>query len=71
MRDGLRGFYRGCGTNLVRTVPAAAITFTTFELAARQLRVVGKHHQRLLEAEMQKEDSDAALVAAISSFEDK
>ena len=36
--DGFRGFYRGCGTNLCRTTPAAALTFTSFELIARGLR---------------------------------
>ncbi|KAG2482338.1 hypothetical protein HYH03_018726 [Edaphochlamys debaryana] len=36
--DGLRGFYRGCGANLLRTTPAAAMTFTTFELVSRALR---------------------------------
>lgn len=38
--DGLRGFYRGCATNLLRTTPAAALTFTSFELIARALRKV-------------------------------
>ena len=33
------GFYRGCAANLVRTIPAAAITFTSFELISR-----GIHH---------------------------
>ena len=36
--DGARGFYRGCLTNLLRTTPAAALTFTSFELIARFLR---------------------------------
>ena len=36
--DGLRGFYRGCATNLLRTTPAAALTFTSFELIARFMR---------------------------------
>eukprot|EP00803_Ostreobium_quekettii_P000690 evm.model.scf_314EXC.15 EVM.evm.TU.scf_314EXC.15 scf_314EXC:97663-100955(-) len=35
---GIRGLYRGCGVNLVRTVPAAALTFTCYELTARSLR---------------------------------
>lgn len=34
---GVRAFYRGVGTNLVRTTPAAAITFTSFELISRKL----------------------------------
>lgn len=39
--EGISGFYRGCTTNLVRTTPAAALTFTSFELIARQLRSLG------------------------------
>jgi hypothetical protein len=35
--EGLRGFYRGCITNLVRTTPAAAITFTSYEVISRNL----------------------------------
>lgn len=31
-REGLCGFYRGCGTNLLRTTPSAVITFTTYEM---------------------------------------
>eukprot|EP00887_Chlorella_sp_A99_P001244 scaffold14.g1244.t1 len=38
MQDGFAGFYRGCLTNLLRTTPAAAVTFTSFELINRQLR---------------------------------
>ncbi len=37
-QDGIRGFYRGCSANLLRTTPAAALTFTTFELIARNMR---------------------------------
>jgi solute carrier family 25 folate transporter 32 len=37
---GAAGFYRGCGTNLVRTTPAAAITFTSFELITRQIHAL-------------------------------
>jgi solute carrier family 25 folate transporter 32 len=39
---GWRAFYRGVGTNLVRTTPAAAITFTSYELISRQLQVWGQ-----------------------------
>lgn len=35
------GFYKGWATNMFRTVPAAAITFTSFELFARLLREAG------------------------------
>ncbi|WCJ22269.1 NAD+ transporter 1 [Euphorbia peplus] len=36
-QDGLAGFYRGCATNLMRTTPAAVITFTSFEMIHRFL----------------------------------
>ncbi|GAB4818386.1 hypothetical protein N2152v2_005432 [Parachlorella kessleri] len=36
--DGMLGFYRGCMTNLLRTTPAAAVTFTSFEVINRRLR---------------------------------
>ncbi|XP_072960899.1 nicotinamide adenine dinucleotide transporter 1, chloroplastic-like isoform X1 [Typha angustifolia] len=35
--EGLAGFYRGCATNLLRTTPAAVITFTSFEMMHRFL----------------------------------
>uniref|UniRef100_A0A7S0WN96 Mitochondrial carrier protein n=1 Tax=Pyramimonas obovata TaxID=1411642 RepID=A0A7S0WN96_9CHLO len=34
---GVHSFYRGCGTNLVRTTPAAAITLLSFELINRSI----------------------------------
>jgi len=46
MEDGLKGFYRGCMTNLLRTTPAAALTFTSFELIARALRSLGDTSSR-------------------------
>ncbi|OAP09080.1 NDT1 [Arabidopsis thaliana] len=36
-KDGFPGFYRGCATNLLRTTPAAVITFTSFEMVHRFL----------------------------------
>ncbi|KAI3506547.1 hypothetical protein L2E82_19767 [Cichorium intybus] len=36
-REGIPGFYRGCATNLLRTTPAAVITFTSFEMIHRFL----------------------------------
>lgn len=36
-REGINGFYRGCATNLMRTTPAAVITFTSFEMILRVL----------------------------------
>jgi len=35
--EGIPGFYRGCATNLIRTTPAAVITFTSFEMIHRFL----------------------------------
>jgi solute carrier family 25 folate transporter 32 len=36
-KDGISGFYSGCATNLLRTTPAAVITFTSFEMIHRFL----------------------------------
>ncbi|KAK6780822.1 hypothetical protein RDI58_023006 [Solanum bulbocastanum] len=36
-QEGMAGFYRGCATNLIRTTPAAVITFTSFEMIHRFL----------------------------------
>jgi solute carrier family 25 (mitochondrial folate transporter), member 32 len=37
-QDGIHGFYRGCSANLLRTTPAAALTFTTFEMLQRFMK---------------------------------
>ncbi|XP_060214785.1 nicotinamide adenine dinucleotide transporter 2, mitochondrial-like isoform X1 [Lycium barbarum] len=34
-QERLTGFYRGCGTNLLRTTPSAVITFTSYEMIHR------------------------------------
>ena len=34
---GYPAFYRGCATNLTRTMPTAAVTFTSFEIISRNL----------------------------------
>ncbi|KAL6007554.1 hypothetical protein ACLOJK_033052 [Asimina triloba] len=39
-KQGIPGFYRGCATNLLRTTPAAVITFTSFETIHRFLQRV-------------------------------
>ncbi|GMH32870.1 hypothetical protein BSKO_00704 [Bryopsis sp. KO-2023] len=49
---GMRGFYRGLSVNLLRTVPAAAITFTSFELIARTLRNIGSNANAKVENQM-------------------
>ncbi|CAN1199170.1 Nicotinamide adenine dinucleotide transporter 1, chloroplastic [Linum perenne] len=38
--EGIVGFYRGCGINLLRTTPATVITFTSFEMIHRFLLTV-------------------------------
>eukprot|EP00897_Mesotaenium_endlicherianum_P007146 jgi/Mesen1/645/ME000109S10870 len=40
LEEGVQGFYRGCITNLLRTTPAAVITFTSFELILRHLHAL-------------------------------
>jgi len=40
LEEGIAGFYRGCATNLMRTTPAAVITFTSFELILRYLHTI-------------------------------
>ncbi|XP_068641486.1 nicotinamide adenine dinucleotide transporter 1, chloroplastic-like [Aristolochia californica] len=39
-QEGIHGFYRGCATNLIRTTPAAVITFTSYEMIHRFLQRV-------------------------------
>mmetsp|Transcript_33615 Transcript_33615/g.85117 ORF Transcript_33615/g.85117 Transcript_33615/m.85117 type:complete len:349 (-) Transcript_33615:1329-2375(-) len=53
--DGLKGFYRGCATNLIRTTPAAALTFTSFELIARGLRQLAAEQQAEAAAQQQQQ----------------
>ncbi|EPS67920.1 hypothetical protein M569_06852 [Genlisea aurea] len=50
LKEGVPGFYRGCATNLLRTTPAAVITFTSFEMIHRALVAVfppDSHHHAL------------------------
>lgn len=35
--EGLRGFYKGLPTNLLRTVPSSAMTILTYELLVKRL----------------------------------
>jgi len=35
--EGLRGFYKGLSTNLLRTVPASVITILTYEMVLAEL----------------------------------
>ena len=62
LEDGLRGFYHGCLTNLVRTTPAAAVTFTSFELLNRKLRAwaqaPNREERQAIEAAVGKEEKE-------------
>ena len=45
--EGVRGFYRGMGTNLLRVVPGGAITVSTYEIISKHLEVfviTGEEH---------------------------
>ncbi len=35
--EGIRGFYKGLSTNLVRTVPSSAMTILTYEIIVKKL----------------------------------
>lgn len=35
--EGVHGFYKGITTNLLRTVPASAVTIFTYELIVKKL----------------------------------
>ncbi|GAA5998865.1 uncharacterized protein JCM10292_005757 [Rhodotorula paludigena] len=44
--EGVAGFYRGMGTNLLRTVPASALTILSYELIMRRmLRMTHSEHE--------------------------
>ncbi|XP_077210633.1 nicotinamide adenine dinucleotide transporter 1, chloroplastic-like [Tasmannia lanceolata] len=47
--EGIRGFYRGCATNLLRTTPSAVITFTSFEMVKRFFNQVLPPKQQTLQ----------------------
>lgn len=49
--EGIKGFYRGCTTNLLRTTPAAALTFTSFEMLSRKLKKMGAKQRERVEEE--------------------
>lgn len=47
-QERLTGFYRGCGTNLLRTTPSAVITFTSYEMIHRlfQRAILPEEHSK-------------------------
>nr|GAT46160.1 predicted protein [Mycena chlorophos] len=50
-QDGVRGFYRGLGTNLVRVLPGTCVTFVVYENIAWLLRTTAaKRDARIAEA---------------------
>ena len=57
--EGIRGFYRGCVTNLVRTTPAAAITFTSYEIISRNILQLTVSMKAQRQIELQSSDGDA------------
>lgn len=62
--EGIKGFYRGCTTNLLRTTPAAALTFTSFELISRELKRKGAEQR-----EQEREEEKLELAEAQASWE--
>ncbi|GAA5945694.1 hypothetical protein JCM3775_000015 [Rhodotorula graminis] len=44
--EGVAGFYRGLGVNLLRTVPASALTILTYELIFRHLHRIGEQAEQ-------------------------
>lgn len=66
--DGFRGFYHGCLTNLLRTTPAAAVTFTSFEIIHRQLREWSEAPSKAeKDRQQQEEEAQVALVPPFAS----
>ncbi|KAI6686160.1 hypothetical protein NL676_032073, partial [Syzygium grande] len=45
-KEGISGFYRGCGTNLLRTTPYAVVTFTSYEMVHRFLQQIIPPHKK-------------------------
>ncbi|KAK6921706.1 Mitochondrial substrate/solute carrier [Dillenia turbinata] len=61
-KEGLPGFYRGCGTNLMRTTPSAVITFTSFEMIHRFLQRVLPPNEKHSQAQPPKQNSGGSKV---------
>lgn len=45
LEEGLRGFYRGLGTNLVRVLPGTCVTFVVYENIAWLLRTTASNRE--------------------------
>jgi len=50
--SGVRGFYRGLGTNFVRVLPGTCVTFVVYENIAWLLRMAAARRERLRSAEV-------------------
>lgn len=59
----MKGFYRGCTANLIRTTPAAALTFTTFEMLSRHLKELGcqQREREQREEALQPQEASASV----------
>lgn len=58
--EGLKGFYRGCTTNLLRTTPAAALTFTSFEMLSRKLKQMGAKQREKEEQQLGQQEAESS-----------
>jgi hypothetical protein len=67
--DGVPGFYRGCMTNLLRTTPAAAVTFTSFELINRQLKLWAETPSSPPRQQLQQRDQPKAAASRTTKDE--
>lgn len=65
-KDGMSGFYRGFGTNLMRTVPACMLTFTSYELAKRFAQNYTRRNREVLD-----KDFDEGMEDKVSSAKAK
>lgn len=54
VQEGWRAFYAGMGTNLIRTVPASAVTLLTFEIVSKRLFMIKtrEHGRRSSQSQM-------------------
>jgi len=58
--EGMGGFYRGLGVNLIRTVPSAALTILTYEVLMRNLNHLTHPPPRRRQVDPEGEESESA-----------
>jgi solute carrier family 25 folate transporter 32 len=68
LESGFLGFYQGCLTNLLRTTPAAAVTFTTFELINKNLRTWIEEPELRERGDKEMEEEKVALAPPFASI---